>query len=103
MNMENNVYGQCPHGENMVTCGQCNPREIKIEVYKNDPSYCYFIEHRSGRWLSESKGLTKDPSQAVFFGGDEGRVRAKLYLYLNQSKGSLKSFSVKEYRFVKSK
>lgn len=101
--MENNVYGQCPHGENMVTCCQCNPREIEIAVYKNDPKYCYFIEHWSGRWLNESGGMTKDPSKAVMFGGDEGRVTAKLYLRLNQSEGRLKSFSVKGYRFVKSK
>lgn len=98
--MENNVYGQCPHGENMTTCGQCNPKEIKIEVYKNDPSYCYFIEHPSGRWLSKRNGLTSDPFKAIVFDGDEGRVMAKLYLYLNQVDGSLKSFKVTEHEFV---
>lgn len=60
----NEVYGHCPHGENMVTCSQCNPREITFEKIITIETLLEFLSLHGGEIVSTSSLDTNSINQA---------------------------------------
>ncbi len=48
--VRNVTYGHCPHGENMVTCHECNDKPMKITM---ELPYVYFLEEPNKGWISK--------------------------------------------------
>ncbi len=75
MKTDKDVYGMCPHGENMASCWECE-RIIKGSKVpsldfpdKPASNYVYFLEYPNERWVHKefAEKETYDPTMAMQF------------------------------------
>lgn len=113
-NFEEVYNGHCLRcGETFVTCAQQGCDKLMIpdpdwDEMKRDFDlrmeskyfYCLELKNSAGTYLAKTKGITRSIYKAERFFGKDGKFLADLYLYLNQSSGTLKNFIVTEHEFV---